>query len=200
MEVHAAWHLVSRWPNFQAPLLLLVIGMICIYWSNVRVLICISVSLDNFFTVTRYSSVEAIRSRGCIEPRAWPFTCIAFHPEGTLTIEMVVSPAQRSMCESNQSITRCPTPSVVSFPLGELCKTKITTSQFLQSGSHHLRSHFRTMQSNREKCPVKFQMRSVPFIFVSQQETPQQFENESLAARILRHRKGKVRWWHIWGI
>jgi hypothetical protein len=47
------------------------------------------------------------------------------------------------------------------------------------------------MKSNREKRPVKFQVRSRPPIFVSQQEAPHQSENEGFAARVLSRRKGQ---------
>jgi hypothetical protein len=47
------------------------------------------------------------------------------------------------------------------------------------------------MKSSRDKRPIKFQVRSRPPIFVSQQEAPYQSENESLAARVLNRRKGK---------
>jgi hypothetical protein len=48
-----------------------------------------------------------------------------------------------------------------------------------------------SMQSSGEKPPVKFQMRSRLSIFVPQQEAPHRSANESLAARVLSHRKGK---------
>jgi hypothetical protein len=56
------------------------------------------------------------------------------------------------------------------------------------------------MKSSREKRPVKFQVRSRPPIFIPQQESLQQPENESLAARISSKRKGKVKWFYVWEI
>jgi hypothetical protein len=47
------------------------------------------------------------------------------------------------------------------------------------------------MKFNREKRPIKSQMKSRPPIFVSRQEGPHQSKNESLAARALSHRKSK---------
>jgi hypothetical protein len=47
------------------------------------------------------------------------------------------------------------------------------------------------MKSSCDKRQGKFQVRSRPPIFASQQETPYQSENESLAARALNRRKGK---------
>jgi hypothetical protein len=56
------------------------------------------------------------------------------------------------------------------------------------------------MQSSHEKQPIKFPVRSHPPIFVPQQEIPQPADNESLVVRVLRNRKGKVRWGYVWEI
>jgi hypothetical protein len=47
------------------------------------------------------------------------------------------------------------------------------------------------MKFSREKRSVKFQVRSRPPNFVSQQKVSHQSKNESLAARVSSHRKGK---------
>jgi hypothetical protein len=77
---------------------------------------------------------------------------------------------------------------------------RITTRSFIQSSSHHVQSHFRSMQSSREKCPVDFRVRSHPPIFVPQQETLKLYEKDGLAESILRNGKWKVRWCYVWGI
>jgi hypothetical protein len=70
-------------------------------------------------------------------------------------------------------------------------KTKIITSCFIQSSSHYLRLRLRTVKSSRDRLPAKFQRGSRPPIFLLQQEGPQQSENQSCTARVLRSRKGK---------
>jgi hypothetical protein len=51
--------------------------------------------------------------------------------------------------------------------------------------AHPLQSRFRTQQSTREKCLIKFQVRSHLSVFLPQQERPQQSENKSPAAPVL---------------
>jgi hypothetical protein len=104
--------------------------------------------------------------------------------------------------------TGCPSPSVVSFPLSGIVQNKYRHLMVYSSNSHHLRSDFRTMKSSCTKRPAKFQVRSRPPFFVSQQEAPYQSENESLAARVLSGRKRKSQMvlylgnmgdaWQIW--